>query len=79
MYWQVPLCTSLLQIGDYRQNMRPKVSDETAQKIDRVVDDRIEVPVDHLTFEQRVEYLAELVDGASEPGPSAAAKKTLQI
>ena len=59
--------------------MRPKVSDETAEKIDRVVDDRIEVPVDHLTFEQRVDYLAELVDGASESGATMAAEKTLQL
>ena len=59
--------------------MRPKVSDETAEKIERVVGERIEVPVEHLTFEQRVDYLAELVDGASESGATAAAETVLQL
>lgn len=60
-------------------DMRPNVSDETVTKINRVVDNQIEVPVEHLTFEQRVEYLAELVDGASESGPTAAAETVLQL
>lgn len=60
-------------VGD----MRPNVSDEAAEKIDRVVDDWIEVPVEHLTFEQKVLYLAELVDGAEKSGGTAAAEKAV--
>ena len=58
-------------------DMRPNVSDEAVEKIDRVVDEWTEVPVGHLTFEQKVLYLAEVVDGAEKSGATAAAEKSV--
>lgn len=42
--------------------MRPNVSDDVVERVEEIVDAEANVPVEHLTFEQRVAFLCELVE-----------------
>lgn len=47
--------------------MRPNVSDDLVERVEEIADDKTNIPVEHLTFEQRVAYLCDLVEeGDSE-------------
>ena len=42
--------------------MRPKVSEETSERLEATVDRVASVPASHLTHEQRVSYLLDVID-----------------
>jgi len=47
--------------------MRPEIDDEVAAAVDELVDEHTRVPVEHLTFNQRVEVLVEITRDLSQP------------
>jgi len=40
--------------------MRPEIDDDVAAAVDELVDEHTRVPVEHLSFNQRVEVLVEI-------------------
>lgn len=42
--------------------MRPNVSDDVVGRVEEIVAPKVNVPVAHLTFEQRVAFLCDLVE-----------------
>lgn len=47
--------------------MRPEIDDDVAAAVDELVDEHTRVPVEHLTFNQRVEVLVEITRDLSQP------------
>jgi hypothetical protein len=47
--------------------MRPEIDEEVAAAVDELVDEHTRVPVEHLTFNQRVEVLVEITRDLSQP------------
>ena len=46
--------------------MRPEIDEEVAAAVDELVDEHTRVPVEHLTFNQRVEVLVEITRDLSQ-------------
>lgn len=42
--------------------MRPNVSDDVVKRVEEIVGAETNIPVEHLTFEQRVAFLCDLVE-----------------
>ena len=47
--------------------MRPEIDEEVAAAVDELVDEHTRVPVEHLTFNQKVEVLVEITRDLSQP------------
>jgi hypothetical protein len=46
--------------------MRPEIDDDVAAAVDELVDEHTRVPVEHLSFNQRVEVLVEITRDLSQ-------------
>jgi hypothetical protein len=46
--------------------MRPEIDEEVAAAVDELVDEHTRVPVEHLSFNQRVEVLVEITRDLSQ-------------
>ena len=52
-------------------NMRPEIDDDVAAAVDELVDDHTRVPVEHLTFNQRLGVLVEVTRDLEEDTSAA--------
>jgi len=50
--------------------MRPKISDDTVEAVNSIVSEHTEIPPGHLTFDQRVERVCNVVEELEDELPS---------
>jgi len=55
--------------------MRPEIDDDVVEAVDELVDEHTRVPVDHLTFNQRVGVLVEIVRDLEEHDQRGAGRR----
>jgi hypothetical protein len=55
--------------------MRPEIDDDVVEAVDELVDEHTRVPVDHLTFNQRVGVLVEIVRDLEEDDQRGAGRR----
>jgi len=55
--------------------MRPEIDDDVVAAVDELVDEHTRVPVDHLTFNQRLATLVEITREFEESNQTAAGRQ----
>jgi hypothetical protein len=55
--------------------MRPEIDDDVVEAVDELVDEHTRVPVDHLTFNQRVGTLVEITRDLEEDDQTGSGRR----